>query len=627
MEPIQSLPSGEQRQKSLLGKKKTGISKQFQQLHVSSKNNQQPRDTTPQIGSKSASSAPLAQSPVTGQPVQKPGGWRQIAGLSSLPRFTLGDLRKGELAKLDTLETPSTPSFPRNSLEHVDTVEIASLPTQLERSVQPPHPQGPNITKPLQPPHPQGPKITKPLGWYDSGEVPRTAPIHPGMPGMPPSMPMVGPAMSTMQSQNPTIPTSPWAKQANGNGALNKGKVLLLIALLCVIVVQGITIPTNFLGTQGWATILGSSQQSNNLLTLHPKGSSTAQASITPQAYIDGIIGQMSLDQKLGQMMMVQFTGPDETYELDTMITQYHVGAVLLFVSNGNITSDGNRLKALTHDIQTKGNLPLTIATDQEGGEVDRMAPLSGASPSAAEIGATNDPNQARLDGEHDAQHLSTYGINLNLAPVVDVNTLSTAIVNTEDRTYSSDPTVVAQMASAYLQGLQKSGKVLGTLKHFPGLGAVAGDPHQQLTYLRRSRSQLDSIDWAPYRTLIQQGSVHAIMVTHTYVTSIDADNPASLSPQVQAVLRQDMSYQGVLITDSLQMAGVSLDPGTAAAMAVKAGSDMIMGASSPDNVSQMINGIKQIINSGVINEQRINESVRRILMMKYAAGLLSPPQ
>src|SRR5262249_21022220 len=153
--------------------------------------------------------------------------------------------------------------------------------------------------------------------------------------------------------------------------------------------------------------------------------------------------------------------------------------------------------------------------------------------------------------------HLSTYGINLNLAPVVDVNTLSTAIVNTEGRTYSSDPAVVAQMAGAYLQGLQESGKVLGTLKHFPGLGGVVGDPHQQPTYLRRSRSQLDSIDWAPYRTLIQQGNVHAIMVTHTYVTSIDANDPASLSPQVQAVLRQDMGYQGVLITDSLQMAGV----------------------------------------------------------------------
>ncbi len=184
-------------------------------------------------------------------------------------------------------------------------------------------------------------------------------------------------------------------------------------------------------------------------------------------------------------------------------------------------------------------------------------------------------------------------------------------------------------MAGAYLQGLQQSGKVLGTLKHFPGLGDVASDPHVSVPYLSRTKSDLESIDWAPYRSLIRQGNVYAAMVTHEIVRAIDSSKPSSLSKKVvTGILRDELGFQGVIMTDSLTMEGITAyySPGQAAALAIEAGSDLLMGASTPAGVATMIEGIKQDINAGNISIQRIDDSVRRILLLKYQMGLIQIP-
>ena len=170
---------------------------------------------------------------------------------------------------------------------------------------------------------------------------------------------------------------------------------------------------------------------------------------------------------------------------------------------------------------------------------------------------------------------------------------------------------------------------MIGTLKHFPGLGDVAVDPHVGVPRLARSKTQLEQIDWAPYRTLIRQGNVHAVMVTHEIVDAIDSTQPSTLSPKVvTGILRNELQYQGVVITDSLTMQSIIdyAPEDQTAALTIEAGSDLLMGASTPGDVAAMINGIKQAINTGAISEQRINESVRRILMMKYEMGLLPLP-
>ena len=418
---------------------------------------------------------------------------------------------------------------------------------------------------------------------------------------------------------------------------ISQGKAAIFIALLLIVILQAMNVgPTQFLGPQGWASVLTSSSNSQraNLLNALTQSKSAkdakSKATVDPQNAVNTIISQMSLDQKIGQMMMVQFVGADYSLQLSTMISQYNVGSVLLFYANGNIVSK-DQVKSLTQQIQQNSTpLPMAISIDQEGGTVDRLVQLDGPRPSEASLGATNDPQKAQQAGLQDAQDLTSYGINLNLAPVVDVDNLVTSEMHQDNRTYGTTPTIVSSMAAAYLKGLQQSGKVIGTLKHFPGLGFVNVDPHFGIPRLNRTKDEMEQIDWSPYRTLIQQGQVHAIMVTHEIVPAIDGTRPSSLSPQlVQGILRDEMHFQGVIMTDSLTMAGITeyYTPGQAAALAVEAGSDMIMGANSPTELATMIDGIKQAMSDGSISTARIDESVRRILMMKYQMGLLTVPK
>ncbi len=436
----------------------------------------------------------------------------------------------------------------------------------------------------------------------------------------------------------PETPTIPLKTQQRPG--MTRGKALLLASLLLIVVLNAVNAGyAQFIGPQGWAFVIGgpsNTDDSNPLAIikkelnhnhdLTPRATAQATPQLTPQQFINLIVQHMTLDQKLGQMMIVQFVGPNFSLDISTMISQYHVGAVLLFTANNNI-ADKAQLKGLIQQMQSNSSIPMIAAIDQEGGTVDRLKTLDGPRPPVADIGATNDTGKAMAAGIRDAQDLASYGFNLNLAPVVDV----TNVYNPQlyGRTYGNNAALVTKMAQAYLQGLQQSGKVLGTLKHFPGLGDVGVDPHSGVPNLYRSKSDLEAIDWAPYRALIQQGNVHAIMVTHEIVHAIDSSIPSSLSYKVvTGILRDDLGFQGVIMTDSLTMEGITAyyTEAQAAAVAVEAGSDLLMGATTPADVASMIAGIKQAIASGEISQQRIDDSVRRILMLKYQMGLLPIP-
>ncbi len=428
------------------------------------------------------------------------------------------------------------------------------------------------------------------------------------------------------------FPSPPQLKQQSSTSITQK-YALLFIALLCIIVFQTLSSgPSQFIGSQGWAYVLGgpSSAGDANILNGIGKQSSksgTATHKMTPEEYANLVVQRMSLDQKLGQMMIVQFVGPAYSLELSTMVKQYNVGAVLIFAANQNIASK-DQLKGLIKQMQADSPIPLAVAIDQEGGNVDRLVALDGPRPAESDIGATGNPTVARQAGLKDAQDLSSYGINLNLAPVVDVTNVYNSQL--DHRTYGNTAALVTKMASAYLSGLQQSGKVIGTLKHFPGLGDVTTDPHVGVPQLTRSQNDLEQIDWAPYRSLIQQGNtVHAIMVTHEIVQALDTTKPSSLSYKVvTGILRNEMGFKGVIMTDSLTMEGIAAyyNEAQAAALTVEAGTDLLMGASTPSDLASMIQGIKQAMNDGQISQQRIDDSVRRILLMKYSMGLLSVP-
>ncbi len=442
------------------------------------------------------------------------------------------------------------------------------------------------------------------------------------------------------EQENSELPTRPVAIAPSPGMTISRGKALIGILFLAIVVFNAISAGNaGFIGAQGWAFVLGGSNATNATNPLDavkkklqhpaPGASATATPALTPVQYINDIIQNMTLDQKLGQMMIVQFVGSSYLPDISAMINQYNVGAVLLYTTNNNIISRPQLtglIAQMQHDSMQNG-IPLAVAIDQEGGYVDRLVDLDGPRPSAMSIGASNDPNKALAEGIRDAQDLASYGFNLNLAPVVDVNTVYNPQMY--GRTFGSTPDIVTRMASAYLQGLQQSGKVFGTLKHFPGLGDVATDPHVGVADVYRSKSQLEAIDWAPYRALIQQGNVHAIMVTHDVLHAIDASAPSTLSAKVvTGILRDEMGFQGVVMTDSLTMQGLTAfyTESQAAALAVEAGCDLLMGASSPQDVASMIQGIKQAYNSGAISMQRIDDSVRRILLLKYELGLLTIP-
>lgn len=422
----------------------------------------------------------------------------------------------------------------------------------------------------------------------------------------------------------PVKPLEPQTK------TLSRKKALLLVALLAIILVNATAVGFNqFFGPQGWGSVWNAPTNGGpNLLTQIARqlqhsptpGSKGTPTPLTPTQVVNLLMSNMTLDEKLGQMMMVQFAGQSYSTDLDTMISQYHVGSVLYFQFN---IASKSQLTGLNTEMQHNANLPLVVAVDQEGGTVDRLVNLDGAQPSASQIGASNNPNVAYEQGLKDARDLASYGFNLNLAPVVDVNNVYNPQLY--DRTYGNNPTIVSQMAEKYLEGLQHSGKVLGTLKHFPGLGDVSTDPHYGLPALTRDLSSLNTIDWAPYSNLIKQGHVYSIMVTHEIVDALDKTEPSSLSPQVIDILRNQMHFQGVIITDSLTMDSIHnfYTYGDAAAKAVEAGDDILMGADSPSTLAQMITGIKRAMSSGAITQQHIDDSVRRILLLKYEMGLL----
>lgn len=439
------------------------------------------------------------------------------------------------------------------------------------------------------------------------------------------------PALSVAGADTPRFVHPPLQKRP----VISRGRAILLVALLVIVALNAVNLgSTQFLGSQGWAYVLGGPATKGNHnpldtvknILLSPTPGVKEKQKLTPTQYINLLIQNMSLDQKLGQMMIVQFYGPSYSLDISTMISQYNVGAVLLYSTNDNISSK-SQLKDLIQQMQSNSAIPLAVAIDQEGGTVDRLIKLDGPRPSATSIGATGNPLNAYNEGVRDANDLSSYGFNLNLAPVVDVNNVYNPQMYL--RTFGNNPTTVTQMAEAYLQGLQKSGKVLGTLKHFPGLGDVVADPHNSVPHLNRSESDLMKIDWAPYRAMIQQDNVYSIMVTHEIVEAVDSAIPSSLSYKlVTGILRNQLGFQGVIMTDSLTMEGILAyyTEAQAAVLAVEAGDDLLMGPSTSGEVAAMVTGLKQAISSGQISQQRIDDSVRRILTMKYAMGLLHIP-
>jgi beta-N-acetylhexosaminidase len=313
----------------------------------------------------------------------------------------------------------------------------------------------------------------------------------------------------------------------------------------------------------------------------------------------------------------VEFYGSTLNSDLQSMILNYHIGGVLIENKNGN-AQNRTQLVTLNQGMQKIAPIPLFISTDFEGGYVNELVQITGYVQSEQQIGATGNTQVAYNAGRNAASTLTSLGLNLNFMPIVDV------LTNPDNpglpmRTFGNNPTIVTAMGQAYLKGLTAGG-IIGCLKHFPGLGSATVDPHLSLPYMNRSLATLNAVDFVPYRTMINEGMVPMVMVTHILNPQLDPKLPTSLSPNVvTGLLRDQLHFKGVIISDTLWMGGISntYSLPQAAVLAVKAGEDLILGPRGLTDTQNMLNGLYQAVTSGQISVNTINASVERILELK----------
>lgn len=326
---------------------------------------------------------------------------------------------------------------------------------------------------------------------------------------------------------------------------------------------------------------------------------------------VEEILKSMTLEEKIGQMMIAGFHGTTANDDVKFMLNNYHFGGIILF--DRNMESKA-QVKTLTADLQAGRKIPLFIAVDEEGGRVSRMKHDLTPPPSQKEIGQSGDSTLAYRSALSIGQELKNIGINLNFAPVADVGT-------PDDRSFSDNGEIVADFVANAALGYNKVG-IFYTLKHFPGIGLWKVDSHQDLSVIDADKNILETIDLVPFKKVIgeRENSEFMVMVGHYIYTALDAQNSATLSPTIMKnLLRDELGFKGVVVTDDLDMGALSKyhaqkDLGAAS---IKAGADIVLSCHDYEKQKIIYEGILEAVKRGEISNERINDSVRRILKMK----------
>jgi len=352
---------------------------------------------------------------------------------------------------------------------------------------------------------------------------------------------------------------------------------------------------------------------------------------------INTYIDHLTPTQQIGQLLMVAIYTNSYTSALNQPLQQWDIANAIVFNQyNGGplMPTTLSGLTQLVHGLQSHAHQALIIATDEEGGNVDRLAPYYGSSPSPQQLAATRDPTHAYAQAQRDAQRLKACGITTDFAPLADV---SQGGAVDQSRMFGTTPTQVATYAGAFLDGLQHNG-VQGTLKHWPGIGSAPANPDYGLPTISHNQAKLNAIDFASFRALLahQPGM---IMVTHVIVPAYDSREPASLSPVlIDQVLRGQLGYQGVVITDAMDAQGLLQfmqqqgysDPAQAIAeasvRAILAGNDILEAPIEPDRLAAVVSTLTAAVQTGRISQQRLRQSLHRIIALKVHMGLISLP-
>lgn len=330
----------------------------------------------------------------------------------------------------------------------------------------------------------------------------------------------------------------------------------------------------------------------------------------------------MTLKEKVGQLFQIGFDGNTVTPEIKEMIENYHIGGIIYFQPNiyslQQVANLSNELQMLS--VNQELGLPLIISTDQEGGIVNRLTGAGGTHfPGNMALGATRDAVLSRKVGQAIARELKAVGINMDLAPVLDVNNNPfNPVIGV--RSFGEDPLLVAELGEAFIKGMQSEG-IIACGKHFPGHGDTVVDSHLDLPVIKHSMEYLEKIELYPFKKVIRTG-VDSIMTAHVYFPAVEPNKglPATLSYNVLAgLLRKKLGYNGLIITDCMEMNAIAGTFGTieGAVMAIEAGSDMVLISHTLDKQKSAIEEVIKAVKAGRITEERINQSVMRILKLK----------
>lgn len=343
---------------------------------------------------------------------------------------------------------------------------------------------------------------------------------------------------------------------------------------------------------------------------------SVVQSELSPEQKVDKLVANMSDADKVGQLLMIGIHGTTLNDDAKFMLNEYRVGGIILFDRN---MESKDQVKTLIADINKAGKsaglTPLFLGIDQEGGAVARMDDKLIKVPPAEELGKTSVEQASSLAKEVGTE-LKDLGFNINFAPVADLGL-------TYGRSYSTNPDEVVRYAGAVGKAYDEAG-LWYSYKHFPGIGKIDVDLHADTSIVPVSKETLLSEDTKVFIDLIKQSkpNTYTIMVSHAMYPQIDPDHPASLSKAIITDwLRKDIGYNGIVVTDDMDMGALAKHYtfGDMAVQSILAGSDILLVCHEYEHMQEAYNGLMKAVKDGRISKERLDESVKRILLMKMS--------
>jgi beta-N-acetylhexosaminidase len=328
-------------------------------------------------------------------------------------------------------------------------------------------------------------------------------------------------------------------------------------------------------------------------------------------------IGKMSLDEKIGQMFIIGLEGHTMDDSAIEMLEKYKVGGFILLGEN---IDNSMQLLHIINELKStnkKNKIPLFISVDEEGGKISRMPDELKKIPTNRIIGQKNDKEFSYNIGSIIAEEIKSFGFNINFAPVLDIDSNPNNPV-IGDRSYGSNEKIVSDLGIQTMKGIQSKG-VISIVKHFPGHGDTSVDSHVGLPKVDKDVNSLMEFELIPFKDSIEN-NVDGIMIAHILFNNIDPHNPATLSSKIiEELLRGKLNYEGLVLTDDMTMGAImeNYDIGDAVVKSIDAGSDIVLVCHGYENMIQALESLKDAVENGIIQENRIDESLYRILKIK----------